>query len=124
MKYIIAILIVLVVVLGYMAFVPVHKLGAVLPSWTVTNSSATCGVDSSQAIAADSSLSFRYISNIGASNVYLWLSSTSTGISAGKGILITPSSTWEMTDLGGDMWTGTIFCITSVGTDTLSYSQW
>ena len=90
---------------------------------TGSNSSSTVGTAGALVMSSQSGAQYRSITNIGLVTVYLILESTSTGFVAGTGIALPASTTLQLSEGFGNLWTGNIYGKTLAGTTTLSKLQ-
>ena len=98
-------------------------LGQINPGLTVSNSSSTVGTTAVKILTSASGVQYRAISNLSSETVYLSFKSTSTGFIAGTGYALVGSTTLEMTDQKGNLWTGDIYGLTSTATSNVATSQ-
>jgi len=122
------IIIATILVLGFIVLVSIYVndvndvgLGAVdiSSSNNVENSSSTVGTSAVEVFGNRTGAVARNISVDGASDIYCSYSSTSTGVIAKEGILIKASSTEWFTLNKGNLWPGSMWCLTESGTSIL-----
>lgn len=127
MKYFV--LVVLAFFLGLFASLFIRQannqglLGQIPLDTAIVNASTTVATSATAIFSDATNAQFRTITNLGPNPIYITKKSTSTGFVAGVGQVIFASTTYEMTEANGNLWTGNIYGITGAGSSSITTSQ-
>lgn len=114
------------VIAGMVIFAPSKSavtLGQISLDTVVVNSSTTVATSATVIFSNSTNAQFRTITNMGPKPIYITKKSTSTGFVAGTGQVIFASTTYEMSESLGNLWTGNIYGITESASSTITTSQ-